>query len=45
LHDGRGTTISGAVLVHDGEAAEAAKKFRELSSSRRGELLRFLERL
>lgn len=45
LHDGRATTITRAVLEHDGEAAEAAKKFRQLSASPRGELLRFLERL
>jgi CxxC motif-containing protein (DUF1111 family) len=45
LHDGRTTTIAGAVLGHDGEAAEAVGKFRRLSVSQRGELIRFLERL
>jgi len=42
LHDGRARTIEEAVLWHLGEAADAGRRFRELSPGRRDDLLRWL---
>jgi hypothetical protein len=45
LHDGRAVNINDAILVHDGEAAPAAKAFRQLSQDERAALLAFLSAL
>jgi mono/diheme cytochrome c family protein len=45
LHDGRATTIKDAILAHDGEGADAARRFRRLAESERTALLDFLSAL
>jgi len=45
LHDGRATTIKDAILAHDGEAGDAARRFRNLSASEQAALLSFLSAL
>jgi CxxC motif-containing protein (DUF1111 family) len=42
LHDGRATSVPDAILAHDGEAAAAAKAFRQLTWHERASLLAFL---
>ncbi len=42
LHDGRATSVTAAVLAHDGEGAEAAEAFRALPLDQRQHLLAFL---
>jgi CxxC motif-containing protein (DUF1111 family) len=42
LHDGRAATVNDAILAHDGEAAVAAGRYRELSSTEVKTLLDFL---
>ena len=42
LHDGRAETIEAAVLYHDGEATDSVKRFRELSTVERAQMLAFL---
>jgi CxxC motif-containing protein (DUF1111 family) len=42
LHDGRATNVPDAILAHDGEAAAAAKAFRQLTWHERASLLAFL---
>ena len=42
LHDGRAPTIEQAILLHGGEAAASAQRYRGLSPRERGQLERFL---
>lgn len=42
LHDGRASTIEQAILLHGGEAAASAQRYRGLSPRERGQLERFL---
>src|SRR5215470_14975997 len=42
LHDGRATNVPDAILAHDGEAAAAAKAFRQLTWHEQASLLAFL---
>jgi CxxC motif-containing protein (DUF1111 family) len=42
LHDGRARSLVEAILWHGGEAEEARRRFTNLSSRERGDLLRFL---
>ncbi|MFT4724287.1 MAG: CxxC motif-containing protein (DUF1111 family), partial [Colwellia sp.] len=43
LHDGRAHSISEAILWHGGEAEAAQKKFTQLTSSQRQNLIKFLK--
>jgi len=45
LHDGRARSLTEAILWHGGEAAVAQARFRDLSESKRDELIAFLESL
>lgn len=45
LHDGRTTTLSGAILAHEGQGAGARDRFRALRGEDRKRLLRFLRSL
>ena len=45
LHDGRAETAAEAVLAHDGEAAAAARAFRQLPQAHREALLAFISTL
>ena len=45
LHDGRATSVTNAILAHDGEAAAATKSFRQLTGDERGTLMAFLSAL
>jgi len=45
LHDGRATSLSAAILAHDGEGAAAAQAFRTMTAQQRQHLLAFLESL
>lgn len=45
LHDGRATTLTEAILEHDGEAAGARAAFRSLTASDRADLIAFLNNL
>jgi len=45
LHDGRATTVSGAILAHGGEATRARTEFEGLSERDRDDLLAFLRTL
>ncbi len=45
LHDGRARNLLEAILWHDGEAAAAASRFRELPAADREALLTFLRSL
>jgi CxxC motif-containing protein (DUF1111 family) len=42
LHDGRATTLAGAIAAHDGEGAKSAAAFRNLTPDLRERLLAFL---
>jgi len=42
LHDGRATSITAAILAHDGDGAGAAEVFRRLAPERRDMLLAFI---
>jgi CxxC motif-containing protein (DUF1111 family) len=42
LHDGRARTIEEAVRAHDGEAADARRRFEALSETQRAVLLKFV---
>ncbi len=42
LHDGRAETLHDAIELHDGEAAQSAREYRELGEEHRGQLLSFL---
>jgi CxxC motif-containing protein (DUF1111 family) len=45
LHDGRARNLTEAVLWHDGEAADAQRRFADLSAEDRAAVLAFLESL
>jgi CxxC motif-containing protein (DUF1111 family) len=45
LHDGRADTLAEAILLHGGEAAPAARRFRELPGDQRAALIVLLESL
>ena len=45
LHDGRASTITEAILWHDGEAATAKNRFIQLSTDDRNALLAFIDSL
>jgi len=45
LHDGRATTITQAIELHDGEARGARNRFLRLTQFERFALMRFLKRL
>lgn len=45
LHDGRATSIEGAILFHGGEAATSKNNFQNLSQPNKNALLKFLESL
>jgi CxxC motif-containing protein (DUF1111 family) len=45
LHDGRARTLRAAILAHDGEAAHAVARFRELAGDELDELMTFLASL
>jgi CxxC motif-containing protein (DUF1111 family) len=45
LHDGRGRTLTEAVLWHGGEAAGARETFRAMAAADRAALLAFVESL
>jgi CxxC motif-containing protein (DUF1111 family) len=42
LHDGRATSISDAILAHDGQARRARERFKALSGDGKKKLLAFL---
>jgi CxxC motif-containing protein (DUF1111 family) len=45
LHDGRATTVSGAILAHDGQAKPARDRFAALQGAQLAQLLAFLNSL
>ncbi|MBK9639543.1 MAG: thiol oxidoreductase [Bacteroidetes bacterium] len=45
MHDGRASSIEGAILMHGGEASNSKTKFQNLSSSDKSALLAFLNSL
>jgi CxxC motif-containing protein (DUF1111 family) len=45
MHDGRSTTLTEAILEHDGEAAGARSAFRSLATADKADLLAFLNNL
>jgi len=45
LHDGRATSIEGAILLHGGEAQESKTKYTQLSETEKQQLIKFLESL
>lgn len=45
LHDGRARSIEEAILLHGGEGAESAEKFRMLNPAEQQQLITFLESL
>jgi len=45
LHDGRADTLTEAIQLHSGEAAAAAKRYRDLPSEERSALIFFLQSL
>lgn len=45
LHDGRAPTLDAAIRAHGGEAADAAGRYRALTSAERSRLIAFLESL
>ncbi len=45
LHDGRATTLTEAILEHDGEAAGSRAAFRSLATADKADLLAFLNNL
>jgi CxxC motif-containing protein (DUF1111 family) len=45
LHDGRATTLSQAILAHDGQGAAAAGGFSDLSAQQQANLIAFLNSL
>ena len=45
LHDGRAQTVELAILEHGGEATEARKRYKTMSSHEQADLLRFLDML
>lgn len=45
LHDGRATSIEGAILLHGGEGTESKENFQSLTDDEKQKLIRFLESL
>jgi CxxC motif-containing protein (DUF1111 family) len=45
LHDGRATTVTAAILAHDGQGRRARERFAELRSDKRRTLLAYLNSL
>jgi CxxC motif-containing protein (DUF1111 family) len=45
LHDGRASTITGAILAHDGQGAAARNQFIGLTTTQKAALLAFLRSL
>jgi CxxC motif-containing protein (DUF1111 family) len=45
LHDGSANRLEDAIAEHAGEALESAKKFKQLDSGQKKELLKFLHSL
>jgi CxxC motif-containing protein (DUF1111 family) len=45
MHDGRARSITDAILLHGGEAAQSKEKFNHLSDTEKDALIRFLESL
>ncbi|HMJ70965.1 MAG TPA: di-heme oxidoredictase family protein [Cyclobacteriaceae bacterium] len=45
LHDGRASTITQAITMHGGEAAQSQEKFSQLNALEKESLIRFLESL
>jgi CxxC motif-containing protein (DUF1111 family) len=45
MHDGRATSIEGAILLHGGEAAKSKTNFQNLSQADKNALLKFLQSL
>jgi CxxC motif-containing protein (DUF1111 family) len=45
LHDGRASTVSDAILAHDGQAQRARNRFAGLNQTQRAQLLAFLSTL
>ncbi|MFM9873729.1 MAG: di-heme oxidoredictase family protein [Fimbriimonadaceae bacterium] len=45
MHDGRSTTVEGAIMEHGGEASQVVDQFSRLSPSNRAILLQFVESL
>lgn len=45
LHDGRASTLSDAILAHDGEAQDARDRFAAFSPSDQAALIEFLDSL
>lgn len=45
LHDGRARSIEEAILLHGGEAAKSAERYRELTAAEQQQLITFLESL
>ena len=45
LHDGRATTLTEAILEHDGEAAGSRAAFRSLATADKADLIAFLNNL
>jgi hypothetical protein len=45
MHDGRATTLGGAIALHGGEAAASRGRFQALSTARQKEVVAFLENL
>ena len=45
LHDGRATTIEGAILAHDGQGKKARDRFAALPSGAKARVLAFLNSL
>jgi CxxC motif-containing protein (DUF1111 family) len=45
IHDGRARSVEEAILWHGGESAPSRKKFKNLTKTERGDVLRFLDSL
>jgi hypothetical protein len=45
LHDGRATTLAGAIALHGGEAAGSRGRFQALSNAQQQEVIAFLDNL
>ena len=45
MHDGRATTLAGAIALHGGEAASSRGRFQALSDAQQQEVIAFLDNL
>ena len=45
MHDGRATTLGGAIALHGGEAASSRGRFQALSTAQQKEVIAFLDNL